>query len=550
MNSLYFQNGPRAGEEFKIEPPSVTIGRETDNTLNILTAGVSRYHAKLEFMDGAWMVSDRGSTNGTKVNGQPVPAPRPLSDGDIIGVGEQNLIFHFKDETRIPTAVNINADQTAKLQTGAKPVVKPVEKRFPGPFAEGPEPPPAPAADDAEAVSFNFPKPEPAQNEATGVSFNFPPQRPAEPPPPPPGKDAPAPQEPPAAAKEKHSTVSVGESQKSGGSGISFDKINIFGRDTGKEKSAADGHKAGGKKHAGLLFYTAIVGAAVIFVAVFIMMEKQSPKPPPPQLGAAAKKSPLLLVYEKQFIDRDNVFYFSLKLENNTAVFTLDDLKSKRHYSKTVPEVGAAFADRLESRIKETSFMSLQSEPPGASTDGTDKTRSILVGMGDSLNKVVVRNNFARSSFEEIEAAADEFAEQYGLRTISLTPEEMKAEAANAYAKAEELFLNYEAKPENLRECIERYKLAIEMLEQFSPKPEQWSSAMKRQNEAQNILDKKIKDLTFDLERFMKLKDFLRARDACAKLMDMLAPDSKAYEQVRVYKLALDKQLSQPGGKK
>ncbi len=46
--NLYFLNGKRQGEQWELVPPGICIGRESDNDIQLLTGGVSRYHAKLE----------------------------------------------------------------------------------------------------------------------------------------------------------------------------------------------------------------------------------------------------------------------------------------------------------------------------------------------------------------------------------------------------------------------------------------------------------------------------------------------------------------------
>ena len=47
MIKLYFLNGPRTGQSQEIAPDGVRIGRETDNDIQLLIGGVSRYHAKI-----------------------------------------------------------------------------------------------------------------------------------------------------------------------------------------------------------------------------------------------------------------------------------------------------------------------------------------------------------------------------------------------------------------------------------------------------------------------------------------------------------------------
>ena len=53
----------------------------------------SSRHARIEpRRDGVW-IEDVGSTNGTFVNGVRLTAPRKLSSGDVIRVGETDLRF-------------------------------------------------------------------------------------------------------------------------------------------------------------------------------------------------------------------------------------------------------------------------------------------------------------------------------------------------------------------------------------------------------------------------------------------------------------------------
>lgn len=58
---------------------------------------VSREHAQLLAQpDGSWSLVDKGSANGTYVNGNPEPIPRdllvPLADGDVIRLGIWTMI--------------------------------------------------------------------------------------------------------------------------------------------------------------------------------------------------------------------------------------------------------------------------------------------------------------------------------------------------------------------------------------------------------------------------------------------------------------------------
>jgi Protein of unknown function (DUF3662)/FHA domain len=64
----------------------VTIGRLADSDVVLDDKGASRRHAQVRTKDGVSTLTDLGSTNGTKLNGQQVQA-RTLEDGDRITVG-------------------------------------------------------------------------------------------------------------------------------------------------------------------------------------------------------------------------------------------------------------------------------------------------------------------------------------------------------------------------------------------------------------------------------------------------------------------------------
>ena len=121
--------------------------------------------------------------------------------------------------------------------------------------------------------------------------------------------------------------------------------------------------------------------------------------------------------------------------------------------------------------------------------------------------------------------------------------EEMKEYAIQTFRKAEDLYRSYQAKPENLREAITRYKLAMEYLEQFSPKPAEWDLARKHLADAELRFEKLRKDLDFNIQQYYRLKDYARASAECQKAMDLLGPDSKAYIKLKSIKLEMDKQL-------
>ncbi len=71
---------------------TVTIGRLADCDVVLKDKGASRTHAQLKLRDGTWTITDLGSTNGTRLNGQTVQS-RDLSDGDKITIGTTVIEF-------------------------------------------------------------------------------------------------------------------------------------------------------------------------------------------------------------------------------------------------------------------------------------------------------------------------------------------------------------------------------------------------------------------------------------------------------------------------
>ena len=67
------------------------IGRDVNNSIVVDDSFVSADHAMLTFRGRAWYIEDRGSTNGTYLNGQKVEGLLPLGYGDELQIGQVRL---------------------------------------------------------------------------------------------------------------------------------------------------------------------------------------------------------------------------------------------------------------------------------------------------------------------------------------------------------------------------------------------------------------------------------------------------------------------------
>ncbi len=77
---------PPTGAVFPLDAVT-TVGRDVNNSIVVEDAFASGEHAVLTFRGRSWYVEDRGSTNGTYINGSPVSDLAPLGFGDEVQVG-------------------------------------------------------------------------------------------------------------------------------------------------------------------------------------------------------------------------------------------------------------------------------------------------------------------------------------------------------------------------------------------------------------------------------------------------------------------------------
>lgn len=140
---LIERTGPNPGETFSITEDSITIGRDVTNDVVVADAEVSRQHARINRTPGGHVLEDLGSTNGTFVNGERLVAPRVLSAGDLIGLGE-NVTLTF-EATSAESAATVMAPDEERPQR-AQPAQQAPPPQPAAPRAQQAAPPPAAVA--------------------------------------------------------------------------------------------------------------------------------------------------------------------------------------------------------------------------------------------------------------------------------------------------------------------------------------------------------------------------------------------------------------------
>lgn len=92
---LTVRTGDGSGSVLELDPSdgTVTLGRRKDNTFVFDDPRVSRVHATLQCASGEFILTDLGSSCGTKVNGEKLVGAMTLRDGDAIALGPVELVF-------------------------------------------------------------------------------------------------------------------------------------------------------------------------------------------------------------------------------------------------------------------------------------------------------------------------------------------------------------------------------------------------------------------------------------------------------------------------
>jgi Nif-specific regulatory protein len=75
-----------------------TLGRSRENTVVLQNEHVSRFHARMYFADGRWLIEDCGTLNGTCLDGARIAGTVPVADGQQISICGIHLRFS------VPTA--------------------------------------------------------------------------------------------------------------------------------------------------------------------------------------------------------------------------------------------------------------------------------------------------------------------------------------------------------------------------------------------------------------------------------------------------------------
>ena len=375
---IMFLNGVMTGQTMELTPSGTTIGRESDNTVQLPMGGVSRYHAKIECdAAGKWVIRDLGSTNGTLVDDVPVSGSTELVNGSVISIGDQLL------RCIAPDAVPSGMASFQPAQGNPPPP-------FPQPAAPRPATPASQQAGGGQQPVFFF-RPQnvsskpatlsTAQIQGAGQAVQT--------------------QDPGAFAPPSAPTVSS----------VQTDVPKLFAKKGAAAKSPQDRRK---KLLGNIIFAFLVFIAAAVGIWLWLFLSERTPQEEKPTVQ---NSNPFFLYYEKEEFSGTDVFRFTLLLEkreseqtdksgrpvkNYCMEVTLDETKNNRQYHEVFSDpIPQEVIDKLKQQILDSGFLKLQQKISEASWDSGDVKR-IAVGFDDKFGDVTVSGDVS-DTFRNVE---------------------------------------------------------------------------------------------------------------------------------------------------
>lgn len=120
---LEFTNEDGEPERIQVEQDKFIIGRHSESDLSIPNSVVSRQHISIDSFGETFIVSDCGSSYGTKLNGEELTDPTGLKKGDILKLGDLieikvKLISDQPEEEKAEVSASANVPTVSASSDG------------------------------------------------------------------------------------------------------------------------------------------------------------------------------------------------------------------------------------------------------------------------------------------------------------------------------------------------------------------------------------------------------------------------------------------------
>lgn len=121
MAKIQYSTPEGSTGEIELTAEHMTIGRADDNSIVIGHDSVSSHHGEVSIEGDAWVLTDLGSTNGTKLNGERVERLE-LAHGGTFTLGHVECVFVGDYEEAAPSYAPAPARSMSVTGYGATPI--------------------------------------------------------------------------------------------------------------------------------------------------------------------------------------------------------------------------------------------------------------------------------------------------------------------------------------------------------------------------------------------------------------------------------------------
>lgn len=263
----------------------------------------------------------------------------------------------------------------------------------------------------------------------------------------------------------------------------------------------------------------AAVGIAAVFAAAWWFLRERPVDP----AAAAEGPAPFDLSYEKVQATATNIFRYALHITPRSIEAEVDDLAQNRHLRRDA-RLEEDAARHLARQLDEAGFFNLDPVQEGRAGPVHEETLLRLV-LGERSHSVRVANRVLPEALASVRDAIEQFGEnELGLVALSLSAEEARRRASDAFVRGRQLYQERDVAYGNLYEAIRSFREAQWYLEPIEPKPEAYQEAVHMESVASEELDRRIEDQRFLAEKAIQLRDWAGAGEALRTIV-VLLPD-------------------------
>ncbi|HWZ17475.1 MAG TPA: FHA domain-containing protein, partial [Ktedonobacteraceae bacterium] len=136
QGSIRFLTGPLAGRTFELSKPIITIGRDNSNDIFVTDPKVSRFHARLLWINGSWIIEKVSQTSNVSVNQQRVQQSI-IFDNNVVSLGDDSSFLFLLPSIQVnaqlkerqflkPQSPSERSGGSAPLGSATNPIQPPI----------------------------------------------------------------------------------------------------------------------------------------------------------------------------------------------------------------------------------------------------------------------------------------------------------------------------------------------------------------------------------------------------------------------------------------